>query len=597
MSGEQLHTVSVVIATFNRPALLRELLDDLHDQQLPGGWSLEVVVVDDGSDVPAAPALADHPLGPRLQVLRQANAGPAAARHRAIMASRGSTTICLDDDMRVDPDFVARHLRCHAEGAEVVLGRIDDASDGTRRPLFHRLHQRYLDAKVVDVDGAPARGVGLFTGNVSFRTARYHEVGGFDVTLRRCEDRDLGIRLELAGSRIVSAPSAAARHCSDHADVAGWRRRSTEWGRLDQGIADRHGEAVGSPWQVLRKLPAPFAPVALGAAVAPRAFTAVAANAYRAGQVLERAGLEGPALQAAAVTYAVDYFRGVGLASSSRRAVLRGARRAQRHSRTAAAPSAAAPSATATAGTAATTSVPNRMVRAEPSPAFDDALDGVGPWRRFVASVRADHATSRHYRARYQGATASSWRLPFDALTKVGFQMLVAIRFMRLVRDLRVPLGPQLVSRMIRHLYSAEIHWHAEIAPGVAIVHGNGLVLSADARVGARCILFQHVTLGRSVDGASGATGAPTLASGVHVGPGAVLLGPIVVGERTKIVANSVITTDIPAGVVVRPAPVELTMPRLHAVDDDEQSPAHGSGRPGPSATPSEPHARREQRR
>ncbi|MCC6436357.1 MAG: glycosyltransferase [Acidimicrobiales bacterium] len=549
--------ISVVVATYNRAELLAVLLEDLASQAIPPGWSLEVVVTDDGSAVPVAPRFQGHHLGDRLVVLSQRNAGPAAARHHAIEHCRGEILLCLDDDMRVAPDFIAAHLRHHAAGAEVVLGRIDDARDGVVRPLFHRLHQKFLDAKVGGGSGEPARGIELFTGNVSFTAERYREVGGFDVTLRRCEDRDLGIRFEQAGARIVSAPDAPARHFSDHEDVAGWRRRTREWGALDQAIAERRGASAPSPWQVLRQLPGPFTPVAVAAALAPGAFGPVAGAAYRSGELLARLGLEGPALQAAAVTYGIDYFRGVGGRAPHRRAVLRAARGARRAGVDRGSSSAAPEE---SVGSIAAASPPR------------------GPWASFVHAVQADHACSRHYRARYQGADSGAWRLPLDAVTKIGFQMLIAVRAMRLLRDLRIPFGAQLASRAIRHLYGAEIHWDAELAPGLAIVHGNGLVISADARVGQRCILFQHVTLGRSLDAATGVHGAPTLREGVHVGPGAVLLGPIEIGERAKIVANSVITADIPAGMVARPAPVELVPTRLQAVDGVRRDAAANAG-------------------
>ncbi len=545
MNATNPDVVSVVIPTFNRLELLRDLLDDLALQQLAPGVAIEVVVVDDESVVPVAPKLTGHGLGPKLQVIAQRNAGPGAARHRAIEASRGSIIVCLDDDMRVDPQFVNQHLMAHREGADVVLGRIVDANDGARRPLFHRLHQRYLDAKVDGGGRRPARGVELFTGNVSFRTDKYVEVGGFDVTLRRSEDRDLGIRFEHAGCRLVSDPSAVARHRSDHQEVASWRRRSMEWGALDQAIAERMKNATSSPWQVLRQMPSAFGPVALAAALWPRPLAPVAGVAYRLGCALDRGGLQGPAMQAAALTYGIDYFRGVGGATPRRRDLLRAFRKA---------------------ANAGQRSGPESAPQA---PSGTSALPPGGPFKRFAHAVAADHAVGRLYRARYQGVQASAWRLPFDAVTKVGFQMLILARVMRLLGDLRVPGGPQVVSRLIRHLHGAEIHWKAHLAPGICFVHGNGLVISADASVGERCILFQNVTLGRSLDAARGVSGAPTLHANVHVGPGAVLLGPIEIGEGTKVVANSVVTMDVPAGVVVRPPPVEFAVPRLlRAVND-----------------------------
>ena len=145
-----------------------------------------------------------------------------------------------------------------------------------------------------------------------------------------------------------------------------------------------------------------------------------------------------------------------------------------------------------------------------------------------------------------------------DAIYNVGFQMLLVVRVMHLFRDLGVPLAPQVCSRTIRHLYGAEIHWDAHLEPGVTIVHGNGLVISHGARVAAGCILFQHVTLGESIDPLSRAVGAPTLDTHVHVGPGAVLLGPIHIGGRSKIMANTVVDRSVPAGSIVRGSTLEI---------------------------------------
>jgi serine acetyltransferase len=184
----------------------------------------------------------------------------------------------------------------------------------------------------------------------------------------------------------------------------------------------------------------------------------------------------------------------------------------------------------------------------------------------FREAVRADHAAMRSGREKYktEGSSMKSAGMAGDVVQKIGFQMMVAYRVMRLVRALGIPLAPQLLSRLIRHLYGAEIHWDATVAPGVSIVHGTGVVLSHGSVVGAGSILFQGVTLGESIDPFSREVGAPTLEGNVHVGPGAVLLGPIVVGEGTKIMANVVLDQSVPAGSVVRSssALIEARSPR-----------------------------------
>jgi len=136
--------------------------------------------------------------------------------------------------------------------------------------------------------------------------------------------------------------------------------------------------------------------------------------------------------------------------------------------------------------------------------------------------------------------------------------MLAWYRVMRFFRESRVPLVPQVMSRLIRHLYGAEIHWDARIEPGVSIVHGVGLVLSHAAVVGQGCILFQNVTLGENLDGATGRIGAPRLERDVHVGPGATVLGPITVGEGSKVMAGTVLTRSVPARSLVQAPEVQV---------------------------------------
>lgn len=174
--------------------------------------------------------------------------------------------------------------------------------------------------------------------------------------------------------------------------------------------------------------------------------------------------------------------------------------------------------------------------------------------KQFQKAVRADYGSVQRYRAKYHGQQIGLKRLPIDFARKIGFQTITVVRVMQLMRDLNVPVAPQIVSRAIRHLYSSEIHWDAQIAPGVSIVHGTGLVISHAATVGEGCILFHNVTLGEGIDPKTRASGAPSLGRDVHIGPGSTLLGPITVGDGTKIMAGSVLAVSVPANSLVKPA-------------------------------------------
>jgi glycosyltransferase involved in cell wall biosynthesis len=90
--------ISVVIPVFNRAGVLRAAVDSVMAQELPGNdWSLDVIVVDDGSSDDVAGVLA--PYCGSLRVIRHAvNVGAAAARNTGIAAAQGNLVAFLDSD-------------------------------------------------------------------------------------------------------------------------------------------------------------------------------------------------------------------------------------------------------------------------------------------------------------------------------------------------------------------------------------------------------------------------------------------------------------------------------------------------------------------
>jgi serine O-acetyltransferase len=138
---------------------------------------------------------------------------------------------------------------------------------------------------------------------------------------------------------------------------------------------------------------------------------------------------------------------------------------------------------------------------------------------------------------------------------------------MRFCADAGIPLAPQVASRAIRHLYGSDIHWEAELEPGIVFVHGMGLAVSRAARVQRGAILFQHVTLGLGVDPETRAVGAPTIERDTHVGAGSTLVGPITVGARSKVTANCFVRESVPSDSIVEaPTPaVSSREPRAGA--------------------------------
>jgi glycosyltransferase involved in cell wall biosynthesis len=318
--------ISVVIATYNRLEGLRKLLVDLCAQDCDPG-SFEVVVVDDESKVAVTVEVADNAVASQengtlpfgLRLFRRVNGGPGVARDTGIQMAIGEVVVILDDDMHIEPGFLRAHLNCHLDGATVVLGNIQTPRD-EKLALFERFHMGTLDKFVAAVGrGDPVvEGARLCTGNVSFRKTAYQGVGGFDATLRRCEDRDLGIRFELAGERIVFGAGAISQHNSDHTNVSTWRKRNRLYGALDTKIASKHSDLPKiSPWAFLSQLPKLATPIALLSAAFPPIGKLGGSVAYRAAAWMDQRSKTPAAIRLTGLSYGLDYYAGVGEALQS----------------------------------------------------------------------------------------------------------------------------------------------------------------------------------------------------------------------------------------------------------------------------------------
>ena len=310
--------VSVVVATYNRARLLHTLLEDLAAQTL-ASHRFDLVLVDDGSREPVRPFVEKLSLPYRVHLIEQPNAGQAAARDRGIRAATGHIVVIVDDDMALVPGFLEAHLRGHAAGADVVMGLIEPPA-GVKIPLFERFHADALLRFAHDVAQGrrAARGVNLATGNVSFSRGDYLAIGGFDPTLKRSEDRELGIRLERAGKRLTVSEDAKVVHHSDHASEDVWHKRSFEYGVFDLRIARKHPEEESaSPWSYLWLVHPVSRPLLLGAALAPRSSARVARLAMRVSNRLDGMGYDRAAIRGCTFAFGVEYFRGVRTESGS----------------------------------------------------------------------------------------------------------------------------------------------------------------------------------------------------------------------------------------------------------------------------------------
>ncbi len=305
--------VSVVIATYNRGPLLLELLGDLARQTLPPG-DFEVRLVDDGSKESVEKICAGLQLPYALHVTCQANQGPAVARDEGVRQAQGDIIVITDDDMRVEADFLAAHVAAHDAGATVVLGLIAPAPQLAKMPIFERFHAAQLAAFVASVNAGTevVRGISVCTGNVSFRRQAYLDVGGFDRSLARSEDRELGVRLEKNGNVLRFCAQAKTVHGSDHADLNVWLRRALHYGMYDRRIAQKHPEVESAdPWRFMTLIHPLSRALMAVPILAPSLGEKLTQWVMRAAMAGDGLGLEGLAIKGTTLGYGLQYFRGV----------------------------------------------------------------------------------------------------------------------------------------------------------------------------------------------------------------------------------------------------------------------------------------------
>ena len=142
-------------------------------------------------------------------------------------------------------------------------------------------------------------------------------------------------------------------------------------------------------------------------------------------------------------------------------------------------------------------------------------------------------------------------------ITSSGFHLTVLYRLAYVARH-RMGIAGRMIAAVFfwlgRHLYGCAIAPTARIGGGLILPHPQGIVVGAGAVVGPRAWIFQGVTIG----GAPERSGMPTIGTDARIYAGAVVSGPIRIGDNVLIGANAVVGRDIPARSIVKSAAVDI---------------------------------------
>ena len=267
-------SIAVVIPTFNHAHFLSDALDSVMAQTHPVD---EIVVIDDGSQDDPAAVVARYP---DVRLIRQENAGLSAARNRGLAAIKTDCVTFLDADDILAPAAIAHNAALFEQHPEAgfVYGAYDRIDVARRRYSGPHFRPVPSDAASAILVGNPV----AMHATVLYDVARLREVGGFDSTLRRCEDYDVYIRLSrrhpvfchpaltasyrFHGSNMSADPANMlhwALHVlnryrpppGDHDGSRVWAEAERFWKRYYRAAAVRSAfrRALGmTTWQVLR---------------------------------------------------------------------------------------------------------------------------------------------------------------------------------------------------------------------------------------------------------------------------------------------------------------------------------------------------------
>jgi serine O-acetyltransferase len=171
-------------------------------------------------------------------------------------------------------------------------------------------------------------------------------------------------------------------------------------------------------------------------------------------------------------------------------------------------------------------------------------------WRpRFFRNVRAD--VQRHGRFVTRSVLGLMvFRFGAWALTKPRWIRAVAMKVYGVAE------------RLVRLLTGLHMHCTVLVGERLHLIHSEGPIsIHPDVVLGDRVGIMHNVTIGLANEG----DGAPVIGNDVFIGTGAVILGPVYVGDNARIAANSLVITNVPANCLAIGVPARV-LPRTDVV-------------------------------
>jgi GT2 family glycosyltransferase len=218
--------ISVIIPTHNRHDKLAETVACLRHQTLPV-TDYEILVIDDGSTPPVV--LTGELENLTCHVIRLEGVERSITRNTGAQKAKGEILLFVDDDMKVNKDFLVCHLYAHQKWpGSLVVGAVR-LPDESLLTSFGRFRQM-LELQEVPVKSGLVSAPNFCTAqNMSILKSRFGELGGFDEHIVSSEDQELALRHTSRDGKIVFALDALTIHDDHSLDIQSYCKR-VAWG-------------------------------------------------------------------------------------------------------------------------------------------------------------------------------------------------------------------------------------------------------------------------------------------------------------------------------------------------------------------------------
>jgi glycosyltransferase involved in cell wall biosynthesis len=233
--AQQRVTVSVILPTFNRAAILCQTIEMLRRQT---DAPHEIIVVDQSTVTDAASEATLTRWNEQGEIvwIRQTEPNASMARNRGALASSGDVLLFLDDDITLAERFIECHARNYqSPEVRAVAGQILDEDSPVTLDLPKLTGDPQVDWIYFPKNyGRRCQTPWMASGNFSVRRDIYFQLGGMDETYWKGgfrEEADFALRFVRSGYRFEFDPEASVFHLGIKAvPVGGSRPRDFGFG-------------------------------------------------------------------------------------------------------------------------------------------------------------------------------------------------------------------------------------------------------------------------------------------------------------------------------------------------------------------------------